>query len=539
MVYRMSQPKGEPLAKLRETVRKQKEVIVIGRLVGACACAIVLVSSCAASAFAGQIVYSHGSGEIWSMNEDGSGARPIVQLAQVPSMNEILEPQVFANNGRAVAFVGYTTANRNAHNTCGFWCKGLYVDAGGSVSRVSPAATGCESCETDVYDPRWTAGGQILDNKYSYAFGQEFGSWIPIFAEHEYFAVPDAPSSDGVKRPVEHLAPANASRGFGPTAAAVPDPQNPAKIAYIGAQCQTVGCTPETRLWTSTEGGGTDTWLVADDELVEVAWSPDGTHFADVEGGGERGIWTYESELPIKEAYWVLEDPIQSGEPYVTTFRDPAWIGSSRIAFTADHNIWSIPASCGKGGTPCKFPQDATQLTFDGTESQADASPSWTSSTQSLAVETKLPTTPPTSTPAGTPSGPTAAALSGMASVQSVVVKHGIVDVRVTCAGSSGSHCVDSAQLIVVETLRGSHVVAVAARHKKPRKRTVVVGSSSATLAGGQATTLTIGLNVVGKALLKSFKTLPVGVRIEQALNGAPKLIAEHSLTIRAPKHHH
>ena len=68
------------------------------------------------------------------------------------------------------------------------------------------------------------------------------------------------------------------------------------------------------------------------------------------------------------------------------TFKDVAWIGNSTIVFAAEDNLWTIPASCGSGGTPCQFPRDATRLTSDGTAAAPDVEPSWTSSTATLGV---------------------------------------------------------------------------------------------------------------------------------------------------------
>ena len=58
-------------------------------------------------------------------------------------------------------------------------------------------------------------------------------------------------------------------------------------------------------------------------------------------------------------------------------------IGSSKILFRANYNLWTIPASCGRP-SPCHFPADATQLTSDGTQETQDSEPSWTSSTAPL-----------------------------------------------------------------------------------------------------------------------------------------------------------
>ena len=97
--------------------------------------------------------------------------------------------------------------------------------------------------------------------------------------------------------------------------------------------------------------GGAPVPVVYDDALKEANWSPDGSKFADVEGGGERGIWTYGSEAPRnhpEEYVWALEDPTKPENKFETTFSDVTWIGTSRIVFGANYNLWTIPASCGE-----------------------------------------------------------------------------------------------------------------------------------------------------------------------------------------------
>jgi hypothetical protein len=512
-----------------------------------CFCALsatLALGLSAANASAGQIVYSHGDEEIWAMNENGSEPHPIVTLAQVPGMNEIYEPQVYANGGATVAFLGKTNAYRNSLTTaCGLWCAGLYSDASGAISRISPATMSCELCETEITDPRWAANGQILDNQFTYSFGQLFGVWGATYGVHEYFLVPDTPGSGGTVRNVEHIAPSDALAGYGQLAAAVPDPADARKVAYIGVQCQTVGCTPNVPLWVSTEGGGKDEEIGADDWLMEVAWSPDGSRFADIEGGGERGIWTYGS-APLSstnKAVWMLEDPIQTGQtnPEETTFRDPAWIGNSEVAFTASDNIWAIPIDCGSSGTPCQFPRDATQLTFDGTTSAPDTSASWTSSTQPLVAPSGT-GAGGGSTGGGSPQGPkqTPGLVAGIASLGSASVSHDQVDVTLTCGGPATSQCSERAQLVVVETLRGSRILAMTARKRRTHKRTVVLATGAATLAGGQQTTLVLALNPAGKALLKRFGRLTVGLQVQQTEGAVARTVANHSVVIKISRHH-
>ena len=94
------------------------------------------------------------------------------------------------------------------------------------------------------------------------------------------------------------------------------------------------------------------------------------------------------------------------------------------------------------------------------------------------------------------------------------------VNVTLSCTGGAGSTCSETVQLVVVETLKGSKIVAIQAKKPKTKKRTVVVGSGSATLAGGQSTVLSVKLNGTGKKLLAKYKTLHAALKVTQAVAG-------------------
>ena len=87
----------------------------------------------------------------------------------------------------------------------------------------------------------------------------------------------------------------------------------------------------------------------------------------------------------------------------------------------------------------------------------------------------------------------------------------------VSCAGTSSQSCTFTEKLTVVETLRGSTLVGIAASaHKKTKKKTVTVGSKTVTLAGGHTETVKLTLNSTGAALLNKRGSLPVAFTIKQ-----------------------
>jgi len=125
------------------------------------------------------------------------------------------------------------------------------------------------------------------------------------------------------------------------------------------------------------------------------------------------------------------------------------------------------------------------------------------------------------------PGGGSTGARSGVASFARVKMGKGYVDVPITCSGSASSTCKITAQLVIVEELRGHKMVITSAK----RKRTVVLASKSITLAGGQTATIRLTLNATGRALLARLHRLVVKLDVTPA--GASRIV--RSVTLVAP----
>ncbi len=99
--------------------------------------------------------------------------------------------------------------------------------------------------------------------------------------------------------------------------------------------------------------------------------------------------------------------------------------------------------------------------------------------------------------------------------------------IKATCAGA--------ADLTVREQLRSGKLIAVVARHSKPRTtyKTVGVGATHFTLAAGQTLSVSVSLNATGSKLLARFAKLPVTLKLATLT-----ILAAKSLTILSPKHH-
>jgi hypothetical protein len=121
------------------------------------------------------------------------------------------------------------------------------------------------------------------------------------------------------------------------------------------------------------------------------------------------------------------------------------------------------------------------------------------------------------------------------ASAQKGTVKGITVKIKLSCAGATGTRCKLTLTLKVVETLQGKKVVAVAAAtNPKNKKKTVIVGSKTVTLAAGKSETVQLSLNHTGKSLLSRLHRLPAQLTVVQAeAANKTKLIRSQTLTFK------
>jgi hypothetical protein len=94
------------------------------------------------------------------------------------------------------------------------------------------------------------------------------------------------------------------------------------------------------------------------------------------------------------------------------------------------------------------------------------------------------------------------------------------VSVAVTCSAQAAGSCTIALRLTVLETLRGSHVIAVAAA-RRISHRTVTVGAVTAHVPAGQRRTVTVALNATGRRLLGSLHKLTAKLSVSGTVVGA------------------
>ncbi|MFI5005062.1 MAG: hypothetical protein ACHQE6_08610 [Solirubrobacterales bacterium] len=93
------------------------------------------------------------------------------------------------------------------------------------------------------------------------------------------------------------------------------------------------------------------------------------------------------------------------------------------------------------------------------------------------------------------------------------------VSVPLRCSAQAAGSCTIALRLTVVETLRGTRVIAVAAR--RTRRLTVTVGASTVHLSPGQQRTVTVALNATGRRLLAHVRRMGVKLSVSGTVVGA------------------
>jgi hypothetical protein len=136
--------------------------------------------------------------------------------------------------------------------------------------------------------------------------------------------------------------------------------------------------------------------------------------------------------------------------------------------------------------------------------------------------------TPGGGTPgAGTPGGHPENATIGSANVSGNAAQ-----VTVSCPSASSANCSIKVVLVVTETLSGNKVIAVSAKKAKKHKRTVTLGSATATIKPGRQTQIKVSLNGAGKRLLTTRHTLKVDLSVTEG----GKSLATKKVSFKAPK---
>jgi hypothetical protein len=141
--------------------------------------------------------------------------------------------------------------------------------------------------------------------------------------------------------------------------------------------------------------------------------------------------------------------------------------------------------------------------------------------------------TPGGGTPGGgTPGGGTPGGHPENATIGSAKVSGNAAQLTVSCPSASSANCSVKVVLVVTETLSGNKVIAVSAKKAKQHKRTVTLGSATATIKPGGQTQIKVSLNGAGKKLLTARHTLKVDLSVTEG----GKSLATKKVSFKAPK---
>ena len=214
--------------------------------------------------------------------------------------------------------------------------------------------------------------------------------------------------------------------------------------------------------------------------------------------------------------------------------------------------------------------QTATTTTSSPVSTTTTASSPTTTSTSSITTSTKSPATSPTTTTSSTSAAATSpttttntissttgtsstthsstttttssasGAQSGVQAVTVFVLVPVVIDgsevtFTVRCATAT---CHDQALETIVEHLVGRNIASISSNGKaKKTSKTVLVGSTSFTLAPGARKKFTLALNATGRSLLKQRGSLPVTLQVTQQQGGGrTRTIRTSQLVVRAGK---
>ena len=440
-----------------------------------------------------EIVYTHGqtappSTGTWvpstlvAMSDTGASPQTLVTPAQAPSTQQAVCCSSLSPNSSTALFEGFDYQfSGNAAGGFGDYYEGIYELSGGTATRLSPTSAAAPGQSSYDAPAVLTANGQVIFQHQTTLYA---GS--PPSADGQNWSMDEGSLGGGAANPWLWVGDngVNAYPGANPSfppSTFASDPADPSLVAYsLNGQLYT------------DDQGNTDAVDVAAQPSAYanggLAWSPDGTELVDVDNtsassvgtpgadGYSPGLWIFSASA--SGAHHLLIASPGAGD----LFSSPVFVGQNEIAFTEDNNIWEVSASC----NACSFPGSAKQLTTDGASSVQDYDPSWTSRTITAIGGT----------------GGTLRSTLGKPSHSGTTVS-----IAIKCSSGTGS-CDDAVGLATEETLRGSKVVAVAAR--KTTHKDVVLGSKAVAVAQGSSKTVSVSLNRAGKNLLKKFHRLPV-----------------------------
>lgn len=228
--------------------------------------------------------------------------------------------------------------------------------------------------------------------------------------------------------------------------------------------------------------------------------------------------------------------PLAEASPLVSSTLDRLNLSEDVLADTLNGTINPPPATTTTTTTTSSSSSAVTSTTASASTSVPAPTSVSTSTSSSHSLSPATTTTTTTSSMTTTTTS-TSAAQSAVQAVTvfvfvPVVINGNDVTFTVECARAT---CHDQALETIVEHLVGPNIASISANGKaRKTTKTVVVGSSSFSLAPGAKRKLMVTLNATGRALLKRWGSLPVTLNVtQQQGNGRSRTIRTTKLTVR------
>ncbi len=357
--------------------------------------AIALIAPSLASA---TIVYRH-RGDLWTMNDNGSGAHALVTAARMPGAGvwTIGGPDVLPG-GNTIVFTGTTNANDDGPANgppggCGLNCSGTYKLRNGVLTRLTPAPVRCGAgqqwCTSFETEPRLTADGRVAFDSFITAWDYSCAlfpcQWSFIDSQDTLDTRSVATGGSRTQW--------NSTSSLAINSLPTPDPADATKLVYADETFgNTDPCNPNPYYIEEghRDGSGTHVVICDDAPFVSLAWVPDGSALIDVEAGTQPGIWAYDDSSATnttKRFLWLLADPAagQHGS-FSTSITTARYMGPDKILFDQNGDLYTIPlTACARAATAnaagCTM-ANAHRLTHDGKSTEAV----WTTTALSCVV---------------------------------------------------------------------------------------------------------------------------------------------------------
>ena len=218
----------------------------------------------------------------------------------------------------------------------------------------------------------------------------------------------------------------------------------------------------------------------------------------------------------VKLPWEVQEDPHTGQVTAVSDDLPQLPLSNLHLELSGGPHAWmTLPDACGI------FTTDTLAVSWSGSAVASESGFEVSEGAGGEPCPTSAPPPPPTpgsALVAASPLAPIAPAGStpqaGVVSLGRAQLRGGAVLVRLTCSGGGG--CSVVATLSVVERVRGGDVVGIAAGEHRLKTKVKVIGRASTDVAADQRKTLRVGLNRVGRRLLRRFGKLRATLRVSQ-----------------------